>query len=229
VNDRAARIYRILLHAYPERTRRASGEDMVQLFLDQLRDAGSPLDQAGVWLAAIADVATTAPRERAATHRAARLIEGPALVTRRPVLPDLMVSAIPPLVAAFVVVSRPAFLAPMFDERVAIAGVPFGIGVTAVAAALAAIGLLCARRPDALREADVQALLLAILLVPFPMMLFLGRPETALAYAVVVIAFVLLARFRAAMLALVLPFILWLVFGPALVVAIIRLGSSGVS
>ena len=43
---RSERIYRALLLAYPERTRLILGEDMVQLFRDRMRDAGSPLEQA---------------------------------------------------------------------------------------------------------------------------------------------------------------------------------------
>ena len=53
----AQRVYRALLRAYPARTRDARGDDMAQLFADQLRDAPTPLDQARVWVAAVADIA----------------------------------------------------------------------------------------------------------------------------------------------------------------------------
>ena len=38
---RSERVYRILLRAYPGRTRDACADDMAQLFADRLRDAAS--------------------------------------------------------------------------------------------------------------------------------------------------------------------------------------------
>ena len=64
----SARLYRLLLAAYPARFRREYAEPMVQAFRDCCRDAQrrGVRELAQVWLLALRDLLATAPRERGA-------------------------------------------------------------------------------------------------------------------------------------------------------------------
>jgi len=217
---RGERIYRALLRAYPATTRERSGEDMVQLFADRLRDAGSPGAKARVWLEAIADIATTAPRERLSRRRAMRLAEGPALDGRRPIVSDLRVAALPLLLVAILFIARPGYYVPLFDERAYVAGLPFGATVLGMTAIVAMVGILGARRSEDLGEPAVQVVLLACL-APAPFLVLTEGIWQTAGYAVVVTLFVLVARFRIVMLALAVPFAAWLVLGPVIVAAVV--------
>jgi hypothetical protein len=71
------RFYAWLLRVLPRQLREKFGEDMVQLFRDRLRDAGSRRARAALWAGGIADVLTTAitarvPRRVAAVPAAVR-------------------------------------------------------------------------------------------------------------------------------------------------------------
>jgi len=228
---RAERIFRALLHAYPRSIREASGEDMAQLFADRLRDAGSPGARAAVWLEAIVDIALTAPRERWAGRRVPQLAEGPALDAGRPLAADLRVAALPLIIAAVVLVVRPGFLTPLFDSRASVGGLPVGVTMTLLTAALAGIGILGARRSHDLGDPEIQVNLLAWLLAPIPLLLFASLlfwfwPDVQglVAYAWTMTAFVLLVRFRILMLALAVPFVAWLLLGSAVVAELIKFG-----
>ena len=232
---RSERVFRALLHAYSRSTREASGEDMVQLFADRLRDAGSPVALTKVWLETIADVAVTAPRERLARRRVPQLAEGPALDGRRPLAADLRVAALPLLLAAVVAVVRPGFLAPLFDSRASVGGLPFGGTMLFLTAVLAGIGVLGARRSHDLADPEIQVNLLAWLLAPIPLLLFASLlfsfwPDlpALVAYAWTMTLFVLAARFRVLMLALSIPFVAWLLFGPVVVPVLIMAGGQTV-
>lgn len=64
---RQERLYRLLLRLYPASFRARFGDEMAQLFADQLRDARagrSPSGSAGVWLRTVGDLVTTAVAER---------------------------------------------------------------------------------------------------------------------------------------------------------------------
>jgi hypothetical protein len=116
--SRADRAYRLLLRAYPGATRDALGDDMAQLFADQVRDAGgSPLALAGVWIRALLDTVLSAPGE----HRSARrrqLVEGPGVGDpRRPLRVDALLASIPMLLLWLLAVSQPS-TGPMFDPEV---------------------------------------------------------------------------------------------------------------
>ena len=124
---RAERIYRVLLRAYPTSTREACGEDMVQLLVDRLRDADSSVAMARVWVEAIADIAVTAPREHVTRRRAVKVVEGPGLEGHRPLTPDVRVAASPLLLVVILAFARPGYYEPMFDDRIALMGLPFGM------------------------------------------------------------------------------------------------------
>jgi hypothetical protein len=66
------RIYRGLLRIYPTEVQTKYGDQLVQLFGDQLRDArsvGSPARTVGVWLRSLGDLATTAASEHVRRDR----------------------------------------------------------------------------------------------------------------------------------------------------------------
>ena len=219
---RAERVYRALLRAYPRSTREACGEDMVQLLVDRLRDADSSFAMARVWVEAIADIAMTAPREHVTRRWAVKVVEGPVLEGHRPLAPDVRVAAAPLLLVVIVALAQPGYYEPLFDDRMALAGLPFGMAVLALAAILAMVGILAARRNDDLVDPWVQVVLLAGVLVSFPVMRMVEGFYTAVATAMAMTLFVLVTRFRALMLALAVPFAVWLLFGPPIVAALLN-------
>jgi hypothetical protein len=82
-----ARIYRLLLAAYPREFRARYGDEMAQLFADQLRDArleGSRGGAIRTWLRAIPDLAASAAAEHAGRNRtvAHTLSDPPSVSTR---------------------------------------------------------------------------------------------------------------------------------------------------
>ena len=219
---RAERVYRALLRAYPRSTREACGEDMVQLLVDRLRDADSSFAMARVWVEAIADIAMTAPREHVTRRWAVKVVEGPVLEGPRPLAPDVRVAAAPLLLVVIVALAQPGYYEPLFDDRMVLAGLPFGMAVLALAAILAMVGILAARRNDDLVDPWVQVVLLAGVLVSFPVMRMVEGFYTAVATAMAMTLFVLVTRFRALMLALAVPFAVWLLFGPPIVAALLN-------
>jgi hypothetical protein len=223
---RSERIYRTLLRAYSEHTRAAYGEDMVQLFHDQLRDERSQLGKARVWLTVIADVAVTAPQERIGARHVAKVAEGPASEASRPVTLDLVIASIPvPFVVALLVV-HPPYLARLFDNRVAVLGFPFGTVVLFLTTLLAVFGIFEARRGD-FRDPRVQVIALAILLAPLVPMAVFGIVALSFPglvdYVAAMTLFVIFARFRVLMLALVIPLVAWLLAGPWIILTLINL------
>ena len=82
-----ARLYRRLLRFYPGEFRARYGDEMVQLFGDQLRDAtagGRPSGTATVWLRTVVDLVTSATSEHLRGDRtmAHSLVEPPSAATR---------------------------------------------------------------------------------------------------------------------------------------------------
>src|SRR5262245_36831686 len=125
---RSERIFRAFLRAYPRSTRAASADDMTQLFSDRLRDAQGVPAKASVWVESVADIGVTATRQRL-TRARPRVAEGPAIDGERSGWTDLGVAALPLVIAATVSVVQPGFLAPIFDSRVSLAGLPAGVGL----------------------------------------------------------------------------------------------------
>jgi len=81
------RVYRSLLRLYPSEFRARFGDEMVQLFGDQLRDARTGRGSsgpAGTWLRTLGDLALTAASEHARRDRtmAHSLTEAPSIPTR---------------------------------------------------------------------------------------------------------------------------------------------------
>ena len=224
----ARRIYEALLHAYPDRTRLARGDDMAQLFTDQLRDAGSPLEQAQVWIEAILDIARTAPREHVEWRRRMKVVDGPVIDQPTSVKRDALVALAPMLLAIALMFVRPPGYEAMYDARVSVFGLPIGVFGLFGGAVLAAVGILAARwHPFA--DPAVQALVMGVLLAPVPALWLLGEPVLNLVvYAVVATQLVLISQFRRLMFVLLVPFVAWVVLGPVVVAAMIGLGGVGI-
>jgi len=223
--SRSERVYWALLRAYPRSTRDASGDDMVQLFEDRLRDADTRRERAGVWLESVADIVVTAPRERLSRRRELRIAEGPPIESRRSVLPDFGVAALPLAITAFLMLAAPGYYSPFFDERVYLLGLQAGTSGLWMTAILAAIGILAARRRADLSDPMLQAVLIAALVAP-TVFVFVLVPCDGLVYlAYAMTFFVLVARFRAVQVALVVPFLAWVLVGPWVVNALNALES----
>ena len=79
---------------------------MAQLFADQLRDAPTPLDQARVWVAAVADIAITAPREHVGWRRRMKVVDGPTVDAPRSNRREALVASTPMAIAAFLLLVR---------------------------------------------------------------------------------------------------------------------------
>jgi hypothetical protein len=131
------RVYRGLLHLYPPGFRARFGDEMVQLFGDQLRRAratGPPAAVAGTWLRAITDLAVTATSERIRRDRTVghSLTVSPSNSSRLLGLIGI-VGGFVLLLPAFLPVLIPFDLSPdLFNLRLAM----FNIGAIAIVAAV---------------------------------------------------------------------------------------------
>lgn len=219
--SRSERVYRALLRAYPSSTRAAYGDDMAQLFADQLRDAPNDAERAAVWTRAIVDTLLDASRERLTGHRVARVADGPAIAQGRPLAPDLLAAAAPMILSVVVLLTGPGFLAPLFEERVSLLGAPMGVTVTVMLALLAGLGILAQRR-GGLRNGRTRLLAAAMLAVPLPTLLFFYGLESALWYALPAAFLLAVTSVRWLSFAIAVPFVLWLLFGPAVVLMLIN-------
>jgi hypothetical protein len=212
---RSERIYRALLRAYPQRTRDATGDDMAQLFTDRLRDARSTREVAVVWVESVADLAKTAPRERLVARRSRQLVEGPAVEPERvPMKRDAALASVPVAISLLLAIWNPGVFGAMTVNPPGMFGLPLGMAILVAFGMLASLGILAARRNHELNDPWHQALILLVLLVPAPALAVISSVMVASFYALGATLFLLVARFRLLMLALVAAFLVWLVVGP---------------
>ena len=131
------RLYRGLLHLYPARFRARFGDDMLQLFGDQMRSArseGPPVAVAGTWLRAIADLAATAASEHIRRDRTV----GHSLTVSAPISSRVLgllgiLGGAALLLPAFLPVLIPFDLTPdLFNLRLAL----FNVGAIAIVVAV---------------------------------------------------------------------------------------------
>jgi hypothetical protein len=221
---RSERVYRALLRAYPPSIRDMYGDDMAQLFADQLRDAPTHAERAALWTRVIADALVDAPRQRLTGRRAVRVAAGPAVGSARPLTPDVVAAAWPIALTMVLLIVAPNFLGPLFDERASLLGAPFGIAVLAVLALLATLGLFAFRR-GGVRDGRSRLLAAAILAVPIPTLVYLYGPEATLRYGPVAAFVVAVMSVRWLSFAVAVPFVLWLLVGPSVVLILINLGT----
>lgn len=219
---RSERIYRALLRAYPSSTRDRYGDDMAQLFADQLRNAPSQAERAAVWTRVIADTLVDAPRERLTGRRAPRLADGPLIGATRPLTPDVLAAAAPIVLTVVLLVWAPNFLVPFFDQRATLFGAPFGLAVLIASTLLAALGLFAFRR-GGVRDGRSRLLAAAILAVPMPTLLLFCGVEATLWYGLAAAFLVTVVSVRWLSFAVVVPFVLWLLIGPSVVLILINL------
>lgn len=196
---------------------------MAQLFADQLRDAPHGARTAGVWLRAIADIALDAPRERVTRRRVAKVAQGPALAGKRSLTADLFDAAVPFLFLSLFALVAPGYLERLFDERVSILGTSFGV-LTIGFAILTGLAVLAARR--GLRERSTRALALAALAAPLPALLYMFGLETAIGYSIAAGLLLAILSVRWLSFAVVVPFVLWVILGPAIVLILINLSAT---
>jgi hypothetical protein len=128
-----ARIYRLLLAAYPPEFRERFEDEMVQLFVDQLRAARTGAGGQGTgrtWIRSVSDLAVTALSERARRGRTAghSLPAGPSLPNRLLGLLGILGGLL--LVAAFV--PNLPWTSELFNLRLVL----LNIGAIAVAVAM---------------------------------------------------------------------------------------------
>ncbi len=152
---RAERIYRRLLLAYPRSFRARYEEEMVRLFLDQLRDADGaerPGERAGLWARSVADIASSAPSEhlRKETPVAKRVDPGSVALVVSPERTGLMrlgyaIASLPFIVILFGAAFAAGFFEPVFANPPEILGLPAGIIVLFLAATWASIAFLAIR------------------------------------------------------------------------------------
>jgi hypothetical protein len=117
----------------------------------------------------------------------------------------------------------PGFFAPLFDERASVLGLPAGVPLTVVLALLAGLGILALRR-GGLGDRRIRLLAAAWLAVPLPViLLFLGGAGNALVYALLAALLLAAASVRWLSFAAVVPYVLWLLFGPAFILFVVNL------
>ncbi len=179
---RSERIYRRLLLAYPRSFRAQYEEEMVRLFLDQLRDADGadrPGERAALWARSVADIASSAPSEhlRKESTVAKRVDPGSVALTVPPERTGLRrlgyaIAGLPFIVILLAAVFAPGFFEPAYANPPEILGLPAGIVVLFLAASWASIAFLAIRQTRS-GIGIVQALLaftipstIVIILVP---------------------------------------------------------------
>jgi len=153
---RSERIYRMLLLAYPRSFRARYEEEMVRLFLDQLRDADGadrPGERAALWARSVADIASSAPSEhlRKESTVAKRVDPGSVALTVPPERTGLRrlgyaIAGLPFIVILFAAVFAPGFFEPAYANPPEILGLPAGIVVLFLAASWASIAFLAIRQ-----------------------------------------------------------------------------------
>lgn len=163
------RLYRALLHAYPTAFRARFSEEMVQLFGDQLREAGSgaaPGGSARVWLRSLGDLAVTSASEHLRRNRtvAHSLATSPSISSRVLGLAGVLGGAV--LLAVFVIDISPE-LDSVRIYIVLVGAMAIVIGVHRRQASVAPVMALFGAVPALLANAWYLAM----------MILAIGRPQ----------------------------------------------------
>ena len=180
------RAYRALLRLYPATFRDDYGEEMVRLFREQLRDArgaNGPMAVTGLWARAIVDVLETAPGHHlrkeghvpepipAGTSRSVVAVEARS---RR--VPQTLLGLLPLWLLIFFSLAAPGFMDPMFANPPAIAGLPAGVILIAVAFTLMLAGVWLLRRT----RSDLASVLALLAFTVPAMALIVFGPATIL-------------------------------------------------
>ena len=181
------RVYRRLMQVYPRSFRARYEEEMVRLFLDQLRDArrsSRTRDEAALWLRSVGDIVSSAPAEHL------RREEG---IVAKPVEPGSVtlsvssgmtgqqrfgyaVAGLPFILMVILQLVGPGFMEPIFANPPAILGLPAGIVMMFAVAIWASLAFVVIR---AFRSGFGIAVALLVFTVP-SMIAILYLPATIL-------------------------------------------------
>jgi hypothetical protein len=152
---RSERIYRKLLVAYPRSFRDRYQEEMVRLFLDQVRDvdgANQAGERAALWARSVADIASSAPPEhlRKESPVAKQVDPGSVALVVSPErsVPRRLgyaIASLPFFVIIFAATFAPGYFEPVFENPPEIVGLPAGIVALFLAATWASIAFLAIR------------------------------------------------------------------------------------
>jgi hypothetical protein len=149
-------VYRWLLRVFPGAFRAHYEEEMVRLFLDQLRDAGGSgraWDRAGLWLHSVGDVLSSAPAEH--LHREEKTVAKPVdpgsvtltVASERsgPTRLGYALASLPFVVLVSAPQLAPGFMEPIFANPPEILGLPAGMVVLFLIAAWASMAFVAIR------------------------------------------------------------------------------------
>ena len=151
---RHERLFRRLLRMYPARYRDAYEDQMVVLFVDQMRaleGAGSSLAVARWWVMTLMDLIATAPQEHLRKESPVLQPIDPIVPSSRPARPPLqrvavVAASIPVILAPAMFVLAPGFMDPVLANPPAILGLPAGLVGVAFAWSMGAFGWLVTLR-----------------------------------------------------------------------------------
>lgn len=151
--SRQVRAYRRLIRLYPAPFRARYEDQMVGLFIDQLRDArdaGTSMGIVPLWVRTLADLIATAPSQHLRKESPVLQPVDPAPAVAPPERPRSQriavgVATVPIVLWAVLWLVAPGFMEPIFSIPPAILGLPAGLVVSAFALGTATFGWLVAR------------------------------------------------------------------------------------
>lgn len=160
-------LFRQLLRIYPASFTAEYADEMTRLFAVQLEDArasGHRLAGLRLWVASLADLALTAPghhiRREEPVPRPVDVGSGSVVVSRSgpAVGPRIALGLLPLWLVAFLVITAPGFMDPVFSNPPAVLGMPAGVTMVLVTLAWMALGVLVLQRTTTMVAALVAFL-----------------------------------------------------------------------
>jgi hypothetical protein len=156
--NRHERAFRRLVRVYPAAFRAEYEDQMVGLFVDQLRDSqatGRTLAVTRLWAQTLVDLVATAPREH--LRKEAPVLQ-PVEPTAAPMTPSrsplqrvaVAVASVPVILFAGLWAMAPGYMEPVTLNPPAVLGLPMGVVIVAFAGFMAVFGWLVARRTQSL-------------------------------------------------------------------------------
>jgi hypothetical protein len=158
-----------LLSLYPARFQAEFADEMAQVFAEQLRAArlaGGSQAELLLWVRGAFDLLATAPAQHLRR-------EAPVPQSIDPVRPTVerrapragfalhaMFGLLPVWLFLYLAAAAPRFLDPVFEGRVAMLGIPFGIVLVAIAMLWTGVGMIALRRARPSRLGASMVLLL---------------------------------------------------------------------
>jgi hypothetical protein len=168
------RAYRRLLHVFPRSFLAQYEDEMVRLFLDQLRDArgsGRAGRETALWLRSVGDIVSSAPSERLRTEEriVAKPIDPGSVSLTVPTGTTssqrlgYAIASLPFVLLATITILAAGFMEPVFLNPPEVLGLPMGILMVFVAAVWASLAFVVVR---AVRSGVGVAIALLVFTVP---------------------------------------------------------------